>query len=437
MKRLCLGGFMRPIALHTAWWRHPNAPADANFNWPIIRQLAQKLEGACFDAVFTADHLAIMPMSRSALQRSATVTSFDPMVLLSAIAACTTNIGLIATATTSYEEPYLVARRFASLDHLSGGRAGWNIVTTVNPAAALNFGMDNALTHDQRYDQAKEFFEVVTGLWDGWTEDALTLNKEAGIFFNPDKVRTLDHKGHYFSVKGPLNVARPVQGWPVIALAGASGAARQMAAESADLVFGNARSLETGRAFYKDVKDRAVAAGRDRDEIKVLPANQIYVGATREEARRKKRFMDDLVHLDSNIPNLSIRLGVDASKFDPDGLLPELPATEQGQGNQQEWAALARREKLTVRELAKRAAESGTGEMIGTPKDIADQMEEWLVSEACDGFIVVFYTVPDGYDDFITMVIPELQKRGLFRREYEGGTLRQNIGLRRVPGPQF
>ncbi|KVA27799.1 monooxygenase [Burkholderia cepacia] len=434
-KQLCLGGFMRPICLHTAWWRHPSAPTLANFNWPVIRSLAQKLEHACFDAVFTADHLAVMPMPPNALKRSGTITSYDPLVMLSAIAACTDRIGLIATGTTSYEDPYLLARRFASLDHLSGGRAGWNIVTTVNPEAALNFGLETALRHAERYERAEEFFDVVTGLWDGWSDHALVMDKEAGVFSDLDKIRPLNHKGKFFSVKGPLNIARPVQGWPVIALAGASEEARDMAARSADLVFGNARSIETGRAFYRDVKSRAVAAGRNPDHVKILPANQVYVGRTRAEALAKKRYMDDLVHVDSNIPNLSIRLGIDCSKFDPDKPLPELPHTEQGQGNQREWAALARREGLTVRELAKRAAESGTGEMVGTASEIADQMEEWLMTEACDGFIVVFYTVPDGYDDFVTMVVPELQRRGLFRTRYEGTTLREHIGLPRPKSP--
>jgi FMN-dependent oxidoreductase (nitrilotriacetate monooxygenase family) len=368
-------------------------------------------------------------MPPKALMRSGTVTSFDPLMLLSALAASTRHIGLIATGSTSYEDPYLTARRFASLDHLSKGRAGWNIVTTVNPEAALNFGFDNALRHAERYERAQEFFDVVTGLWDGWDHDALLMDKTSGVFFDPEKVRALNHKGKFFSVKGPLNIARPVQGWPVIALAGASDSARQMAAESADLVFGNARSLETGRTFYKDVKDRAATVGRNPDHVKVLPANQVYVAQTREQAREKKQFMDDLVHVDSNIPNLSIRLGVDVSKFDLDAPLPELPETEQGKGNQREWVALARRERLTVRQLAKRAAESGTGEMVGTPADIADEMEAWFRGEACDGFIVVFYSVPDGYDDFVSLVVPELQKRGLFRTRYEGATLRDNIGL--------
>lgn len=430
-KKLCLGAFMRPISLHTAWWRHPNAAPQANFDFPIIRDLVRKLEDACFDAVFLADHLAVMNMPTNALKRSGTITSFEPLTLLSALAACTTNIGLIATGTTSYEEPYLTARRFASLDHLSSGRAGWNIVTTVNTEAAYNFGLESARLHAERYERAGEFFKVVTGLWDGWADDALLMDKESGIFFDPEKIKPLNHKGKYFSVKGPLNIARPVQGWPVIALAGASDAARQMAAESADLVFGNARTIETARSFYKDVKTRAIAAGRNPDHLKILPANQVYVAATREEAYRKKQVMDDLVHVDSNLPNLSLKLGVDVSGLDLDKPLPDIPETEQSKGHQREWIALAQREGLTVRELAKRAAGSGIGEMIGTPSEVADQMEEWLLTEACDGFMMVFHSAPDGYDDFTSMVVPELQRRGLFRTRYEGGTLRDTIGLPR------
>jgi FMN-dependent oxidoreductase (nitrilotriacetate monooxygenase family) len=435
-KKLCLGAFMRPISLHTAWWRHPDAQPEANLNWPILRDLAQKLEGACFDAIFMADHLAVMKMPTNALKRSGTISSFDPLMVMPALAACTKNIGLISTGSTSYEEPYLVARRFASLDHISGGRAGWNIVTTVNPDAAYNFGLESARRHAERYERADEFFKVVTGLWDGWDDDALLMDKESGIFFDPEKVRPLNHEGKHFSVKGPLNIARPVQGWPVVTLAGGSDAARQMGAEKADLFFSNSATLETAQSFYKDVKARAVAAGRNPDHLKILPANQVYVGATREEAYRKKQYMDDLVHVDSHIPNLSLKLGVDASQFDLDKPLPDLPETDQGKGHQKEWVAMARREGLTVRELAKRAARSGIGEMIGTPTEVADQMEQWLMTEACDGFIMVFHTAPQGYDDFITMVVPELQRRGLFRTRYEGNTLREHIGLPRPGSPR-
>lgn len=430
-KQLILGGFIRPIGIHTAWWRYPNTPPHANFSWPILRETALKLERACFDAIFTADHLALMNMPISALKRSATVTSFDPITLLPALAACTKNIGLIATATTSYEQPYLVARRFSSLDHLSEGRAGWNIVTTVNPEAALNFGLDEARSHAERYERAKEFFKVVTGLWDSWSDNALLMDKEDAIFFDPEKITPLNHVGKYYSVRGPLNIARPVQGWPVVALAGASDAGIQLAAESADLVFGNSKSIESARNFYKNVKDKAVLLGRNPEHIKVLPALLVYVGETAEAARQKKKTMDDLVHVDSIIPNLTVRLGVDLSKFDLDKPVPELPDTEQGKGNRRELIAVARREGLTLRELARRAAESGALEMVGTANQVADQMEEWLTTGACDGFIVLFHTVPEGIDDVTTLLIPELQRRNLFRTCYEGNTLRENLGLPR------
>lgn len=430
-KQLVLGGFMRPIGLHTAWWRYPNTPPEANFSWPILRETALKLERACFDAIFTADHLALMNMPISALKRSATVTSFDPITLLPALAACTTNIGLIATGTTSYEQPYLVARRFSSLDHLSGGRAGWNIVTTVNPEAALNFGLDEALSHAERYERATEFVSVVTGLWDSWSDNALLMDKENGIFFDTEKVTPLNHKGKFYSVRGPLNIARPVQGWPVIALAGASDAGQDLAAASADLVFGNSKSLESARSFYRDVKKRAALLGRNPDHIKVLPALLVYVGETADIAHQKKKTMDGLVHVDSVLPNLTVRLGVDLSKFDLDKPVPDVPDTEEGKGNRKELMAMARREGLTLRELARRAAESGALEMVGTAQQVADQMEEWLSTEACDGFIVLFHTVPEGVDDVTSLLIPELQRRRLFRTRYEGNTLRENIGLPR------
>lgn len=430
-RRMCLGGFLRPIGLHTAWWRYPGTPTNANFNWPILLESAKKLEEACFDAIFMADHLAVMNMPESALRRSATITSFDPMISLPALAAVTKNIGLIATGTTSYEEPYLVARRFASLDHISGGRAGWNIVTTVNPEAALNFGIDNASSHAGRYERATEFVEVVCGLWDNWSDDALIMDKESGIFFDPEKVRSLDYRGKFFSVKGPLNIARPVQGWPVVALAGASDAGKQLAAESADLIFGNSKSIETAREFYKDVKDRAEACGRNRDDIRVLPALMCYVGDTKEEAQAKKDLMDDLVHVESMLPNLSVRIGVDLSQYELDKPLPELPDTEQGKGNQQELIKMAHREGLTLRELARRVAQSGVLEFVGTPDEVADRMEEWFTTEACDGFILLFHTIPEGIDDTTKTLIPVLQKRGLAQSSYAGGTFRENLGLPR------
>src|SRR5690348_10534728 len=256
-RQLHLGAFMRPVGIHTAWWRYPGAWPDANFNLSHLISFAQKLERGRFDAFFMADHLGVLNMPMAALKRSATVTSFDPMALLPALAMVTERLGLIATGSTTFDAPYHVARRFASLDHVSEGRAGWNIVTTSNPESALNFGLDEHVEHDERYRRAREFFDVVTGLWDTWADDAFIRDVENGIYFDPGRLHVLGHKGEYLSVRGPLNIARPVQGWPVIVQAGASDAGRQLAAETAEAVFTAQSSIAVARAFYADVKGRA------------------------------------------------------------------------------------------------------------------------------------------------------------------------------------
>ena len=435
-KQLHLGAFMRPVGIHTAWWRYPGAYPDANFNLRHLTDFIRKLEAARFDAFFMADHLAVLNMPIEALRRSATATSFEPLTLLSALAMVTERIGLIATASTTFDEPYHIARRFASLDHISGGRAGWNIVTTSNPDAALNFGLSDHVEHDERYRRAREFHSVVTGLWDSWADDAWLEDPASGIFFDPAKMHVLDHKGEHLSVRGPLNIARPVQGWPVIVQAGASDAGRQLAAETAEVVFGSSRTIEDGRSFYQDVKGRMAALGRDPGQLKILPGALVVAGRTTEEAREKKALLDSLVHAESGIPNLSIRLGVDASAFELDAPLPEIPQTNQGQSGQAALVALARRDNLTVRQLATLVGGYGGLQMVGTPVDIADTMQAWLETEASDGFNIMFPTVPAGLDDFVELVVPELQRRGLFRREYEGTTLREHLGLKR-PENQF
>jgi FMN-dependent oxidoreductase (nitrilotriacetate monooxygenase family) len=361
------------------------------------------------------------------------VTSFDPLTLLPALAMVTERLGLIATASTTYDEPYHVARRFASLDHISNGRAGWNIVTTSNPDAALNFGREDHLEHGARYRRAREFYEVVTGLWDSWADDAFIRDVESGIYFDPARMHVLDHKGEFLSVRGPLNVARPIQGWPVIVQAGASDAGRQLAAETAEVIFGSARTMADGRDFYADVKGRMERIGRPREHLKILPGVLVIVGETQAEAEEKKARLDGLVHPDSGIPNLSMRLGTDASGFDLDAPLPDIPETNASRSGRQTLVDLARRENLTVRQLAQLVGGYGGLQMVGTPAMIADQMEAWLSVEACDGFNVMFPYVPGGLDDFVGRVVPELQRREIFRREYEGRTLRENLGL---PRPQ-
>ena len=435
-RQLHLGAFMRPVSIHTAAWRYPGAFPDANFNFAHLKRFAQTLERGKFDAFFMADHLALLNMPMSALMRSATVTSFDPPTLLPALAVVTERLGLIATASTTFDQPYHIARRFASLDHLSGGRAGWNVVTTSNPDAALNFGLEEHVEHDERYLRAREFIDVVTGLWDSWADDAFIRDVETGIYFNPDRLHTLNHKGEHLSVRGPLNVARPIQGWPVIVQAGASESGRQLAAETAEMIFAAGGAMADAQRFYADVKGRMDRLGRPRDHLKILPGALVVVGDTIEEARRKRAQLDSLVHYDSAIASLSIALGTDASKFDPDGKLPEIPETNQSKSGRERAIMLAKRENLTVRQLAQRLGGYAGAAMVGTPQSIADTMQEWLESEASDGFNVMFPYLPEGLDDFVNRVVPELQRRGIFRREYEGRTLRENLGLPR-PTNQF
>ena len=316
-RQLRLGAFMRPVSIHTAWWRYPGAYPDANFNFRHIARFAQTLERGKFDAFFMADHLALLNMPMNALKRSATTTSFDPLTLLPALAVVTERLGLIATASTTFNDPYHVARKFASLDHISDGRAGWNLVTTSNPEAALNFGLEEHVEHGERYRKAREFYDVVTGLWDSWADDAFIRDVENGIFFDPERMHVLNHKGPHFSVRGPLNIARPVQGWPVIVQAGASEAGRQIAAETAEMVFAAGGPMADAQRFYADVKSRMAVLGRDRDHLKILPGALVVVGETVAEAQRKRDLLDSLVHPDSGIGSLSIALGCDASAVRP------------------------------------------------------------------------------------------------------------------------
>jgi alkanesulfonate monooxygenase len=431
-KKLRLGAFMRPVSIHTAAWRYPGGTPDANFNLKALVKYAQTLERGKFDAFFMADHLAVLNMPMDALKRSATVTSFDPLTLLPALAMATKHLGLIATASSTFEPAYTIARRFASLDHISEGRAGWNLVTTSNPDAALNFGLDDQMPHAERYARAREFFDVVTGLWDSWADDAFVRDVENGIYFDPARLHVLDHKGKYLKVRGPLNIARPVQGWPVIVQAGASDAGRQLAAETAEMVFAAGGPIADARAFYADVKGRAVKIGRNPDHIKILPGAFVVVGDTLDEAKEKRARLDSLVNYDSSIAAVSMALGVDARQFDPDKPLPDdIPETEASKSGRDRVIELGRRENLTVRQIAGRLGGYGGLGMLGTPSMIADQMEEWLVTDACDGFNVMFPYLPGGLDDFVDKVVPELQRRGLFRTEYEGTTLRENLGLPR------
>ncbi|WP_439816123.1 LLM class flavin-dependent oxidoreductase [Zavarzinia sp. CC-PAN008] len=430
-RQLHLGAFMRPASIHTGAWRYPGAFPDANFNLSHMVRFAQTLERGCFDAFFMADHLAVLNMPVEALKRSHTVTSFDPLTLLPALAMVTRHLGLIATASTTFEPPYLIARRFASLDHISGGRAAWNVVTTSNPDAALNFGMDDHMPHDERYARAREFVDVVTGLWDSFADDAFIRDVESGIFMDPAKMHVLDHKGAYLSVRGPLNIARPVQGWPVIVQAGASEPGRQLAAETAEMIFGASSTLAEGKSFYADVKGRMRRLGRNPDHLKILPAAFVVVGDSLQDAKAKRALVDSKVHYANAIASLSIMVGHDVSGADPDGPLPDLPPTNQSRSAQERVVALARREGLTVRQLAQRLGGYAGLAFVGTAQSIADEMQQWLEEEGSDGFNIMFPFLPAGLDDFVDHVVPELQRRGIFRTRYPGRTLRDTLGLPR------
>ena len=435
-RQLRLGAFMRPVSIHTAWWRYPGAFPDANFNFEHLKRFAQTLERGRFDAFFMADHLAVLNLPMAALKRSATTTSFDPLTLLPALAMVTEHLGLIATASTTYNEPYHIARKFASLDHISRGRAGWNLVTSGNPHEAMNFGLAEHVEHETRYRRAREFFDVVTGLWDSWADDAFIRDVESGVYFDPERMHVLNHKGPFLSVRGPLNIARPIQGWPVIVQAGASEAGRQIAAETAEVIFAGGTDLADAKRFYADVKGRMEPLGRSPDQLKILPGVLVVVGETAAEAQRKRTLLDSLVHPDSDLASLSAALGHDVSGYHLDSLLPEIPESNASRSGRQRLVDLAKRESLTVRQLARLTGSYGGLVMVGTPATIADEMEEWLISEGCDGFNVMFPYVPGGLDDFVDMVVPELQRRGLFRKEYEGKTLRENLGLPR-PANRF
>ncbi|KAF1961029.1 alkanesulfonate monooxygenase [Byssothecium circinans] len=436
-KQLHLTAFMRPVSLHTGAWRYPGAYPDANFNLKHLISFIQSLEAAKFDAFFMADHLAVLNMPVEALKRSHTVTSFEPFTLLSALSQVTTRIGLAATASTTYDEPYHIARRFASLDHLSEGRAAWNIVTTGNPESAKNFGLDEHVEHSERYKRAREFYDVVTGLWDSFADDAFIRDQESGTYLDPEKMHVLNHRGDELKVRGPLNIARPVQGWPVIVQAGQSEPGRQLAAETAETVFCSPRDIEAGKALYDDIKGRAKAAGRNPEHLKILPAALIVIGNTIEDAKQKRLKLDSLVHYDSAIASLSIALGADASRFDPDGPLPkDIPETNASKSSQAGVISLAEKEGLTVRQLASRLGGYAGLAFVGTPESVADELETWLDAGAADGFTVTFPFVPEGLESVTKKLIPELQRRGVFRKEYEGKTLREHLGLPR-PKNQF
>ena len=430
-KQLRLGAFLPGAGQHVAAWRHPQAQSNGALNFEHYKQIAQTAERGKFDAFFLADGLALQ-QRRGAEGRTAFGGDFEPVTLFSALSAVTEKIGFIATASTTYEDPYILARKFASLDHISGGRAGWNVVTTGSSETAGNFGLGNHPIHAERYIRAHEFIDVVKGLWDSWEDDAFVRDKETAFYYDPNKIHELNHKGRFFSVRGPLNIARPPQGYPVIVQAGSSEDGKELAGRTAEVIFTAQQTLEDAQAFYADVKGRLAKYGRTPDELKVMPGVFPVVGITEAEAKAKYQELQDLIHPQVGLALLQGLIGTDLSAYPLDGPLPDLPETNDNKSRQALLIDIARKHNFTIRELYQWIAGArGHWTIIGTPVQIADQLESWFVNDAADGFNIMPPYLPGGLDDFVDLVIPELQRRGLFRTEYEGTTLRENLGLSR------
>jgi FMN-dependent oxidoreductase (nitrilotriacetate monooxygenase family) len=439
-RQIKLGLFVRPAGNHIASWRHPDSHADAGANFERYVEMARTAERGLFDMLFAADtQSAWTAEGGEGMQRQHYVAWLEPLALMSALSGHTKNIGLACTQTTTYDEPYSLARRFATLDHVSGGRAAWNVITSGNPTEAQNFGREVHANKVNRYERAREFVKVVKGLWDSWDDDAFIRDRKSGLFFDINKMHVLDHRGPHFKVKGPLNVPRSPQGRPIIIQAGASDEGREMAAETADVVFSAANDIQDARAFYSDLKGRMVKYGRAPDELKVLPGVAFSVAPTEQEAIDKYEELQELIHPDIAIGLASRRIGFDLRPYPHDGPLPPVPPKIEGDRSSRSFMMyeVARRDNLTILQLAKRfAAARGHFFVTGSTKQVADVLEEWFTTGACDGFNMVPPLYPNSLEDFVNLVVPELQRRGLYRTRYEGSTLREHFGLAR-PASQF
>jgi len=428
---------------HLGGWRHKDAWTDNVMNLEHAIWTAREAERGKFDLLFLADGNAVRQMDKPALFAANSPSDrpavFEPVTLLTAIAQYTTNIGFLATATTTYEEPYLLARKFASLDHLSNGRACWNIVTTSYPEDALNFSRDEHMPRADRYERAIEFIEVCKGLWDSWAPDAFVQNKETGQFLDPGRVHTLNHKGKHFRIRGPLNIARAPQGYPVMFTAGQSEPGRELAAQHADCLFAVTNNLKDSQTFYADVKGRMAKYGRSPDHLRILPGCSVYVGETRDEAEDLFQELQSLISPTLGVPYLSKLVEMNLSDYPLDGPLPDLSGETRGIASFRKMIAeMAARDKLTIRQTYQRILPSmGHAIFKGNAKDVADQIEAWYVGKGCDGFNVGTPVMPQSLTAFVDLVIPELQRRGLFRTDYQGRTLRERMGLPVPRNPYF
>ena len=432
-KDIVIGGLFEANGNHAAAWLVDGTGKPSSTDIDYFRNLAQIAEQGKMDFFFLADTPAARTEDLEYWSRSPRYMNLmEPITVLSAIAGATSHIGLGATASSSFYEPYNIARLFASLDHISHGRAAWNVVTSANDFAARNFGLDRLPPHAKRYEKAKEFLQVVQALWDTWEDDAFIFDRASARMFDPKKMHVLDHEGEYFKVHGALNMARPPQGKPVIFQAGASETGKEFAAETADVVFGTSAALNEAIAFYTDIKDRMSKFCRERDELKVLAGVSIVVGESETEAREKWAEWQDMIPIEVNLMQLKTDLETDLSDLPPDEPVPEHRIPKSANFHQSYFKEIVGliRQGLTLRQVCKRYNRS-KAVIFGTGSQVADQLEHWVDVGASDGFMATFPVMSQSLPSLTEKVIPELQRRGRFRKEYEGNTLRDNLGLSR------
>ncbi|MGY4976744.1 LLM class flavin-dependent oxidoreductase [Streptomyces sp. 900105755] len=435
-RRLHLNAFLMEAGHHEAAWRLPHSDPRADFDLGHWIELARLAESAKFDSLFLADGPAL-----NGTGEFRPPGQLEPLTLLTVLSQATSRIGLIATVSSTYNEPYNLARRLASVDHVSGGRAGWNIVTSAGADEAANFGLVDRPGHALRYARADEFLQVAKALWDSWESEAVVADKATGRYADPARLHRLDHRGTHFSVAGPLNVERPPQGYPLLVQAGSSEDGKDFAARHAEAIFTAHRTYERAAGFYADIKARTRAAGRDPDGVIVLPGIVPYLGSTVAEARALAKEFDDLRVPEYGLRQLASIFETEPSVFELDAPLPDFvlarPKLEGSQSRSDLIIELAVREKLTVRQIISRLG-GGRGhfEFVGTPEQVADTIIAWFEGGAADGFNIMAPALPSGLAAFVDHVLPILRAKGLFREEYEGTTLREHYGLP-VPANQF